>query len=315
MRNAQRIVMFGTLLGLFLFCSIYCFFGLRYLFVGNKVSLYIYTVIYWALTIIACYAFYRLFVVLESGSIFRNKTANVYLGIALTALVTQLVLGSLLLTQDVIRILIGAGRFAGQSLGVSEQTEIVLPSRRKFISLASAGIAAIPFFTMLYGISKGKYNYTIERVKLAFKDLPNSFDGFKVVQISDIHAGSLDSIEDVKRGVELVNDLSPDLILFTGDLVNSDKDEVNPYIDIFSKLNAKYGKYAVLGNHDYYGEYGMSEQEKIKYRSEFYGKFAEMGFKLLNNDDSTIEVGNNKISIVGVENWGAGRWFPEKGKS
>jgi len=100
---------------------------------------------------------------------------------------------------------------------------------------------------MLYGITKGKYKYTVNKVKVVFKDLPPAFEGFKIAQISDIHAGSLDSIEEVTRGVEMVNAQDPDLILFTGDLVNSNKDEVNPFIPVFKKLQAKYGQYAVLG--------------------------------------------------------------------
>ena len=100
---------------------------------------------------------------------------------------------------------------------------------------------------MLYGITKGKYNYTISKLNLQFKDLPDAFHGLKIVQISDIHAGSFDDAEEVAKGIELINEQKPDLILFTGDLVNSDKDEVNPYIDIFGKLEAPLGKFSVLG--------------------------------------------------------------------
>ena len=259
------------------------------------------------------YSFYQLYLVLESGSIFRNKTANIYLGIALTFLVTQLLLAALLLFQDVGRILIGIFNVISSLFSDNSSGNGYLPTRRKFLTGTALGLAAIPFSSMIYGITKGKYHFTVERLKLAFKDLPKSFNGFKVVQISDIHAGSFDNPKEVARGVEMVNELNPDIILFTGDLVNSDQDEILPYMSIFSKLRATHGIYAVLGNHDYYGERGMNDSVREKYRKSFYQKFTDMGFQLLNNESVSIEKSNDRISILGVENWGASRWFPKHG--
>ncbi|MEN0047965.1 MAG: metallophosphoesterase, partial [Bacteroidota bacterium] len=167
------------------------------------------------------------------------------------------------------------------------------------------------FLGMLYGITKGKYRYTVNKVKLNFPDLPKAFDGFKIVQISDIHSGSFDDVDKVAEGVAMVNEQAADLLLFTGDLVNSDKDEINPYIDIFKKLEAKEGKYAVLGNHDYYGA-PKNDSELDAYWKDFFSKYEQMGFRLMNNENTRIERDGEQIRLLGVENWGAPP-FPQIG--
>jgi predicted MPP superfamily phosphohydrolase len=217
--------------------------------------------------------------------------------------------------QDISRIIIGLVRFIGSFIGFEKAVESsYIPGRRKFLTLAATGVASVPFFTMIYGLTKGKYKYTIENIKLTFKDLPKSFEGLKIVQISDIHAGSFDSKEQVARGIDMINAQKPDLIVFTGDLVNSNKNEIDPYIDIFARLEAKMGKYAILGNHDYYGMYDLeNDTQKDTYWKDFMTKYDQMGFKLLNNDRQKLSINNESISLVGVENWGAGRWFPKKG--
>jgi uncharacterized protein len=187
------------------------------------------------------------------------------------------------------------------------------PSRKKFITQLGLAIASIPFASLVYGITKGKYNFEVKSIPLGFNDLPKSFNGLKVVQISDIHAGSFDDIEEVKRGVEMVNALNPDVILFTGDLVNNRAAEVEPYIDVFSALNAKYGKFSVLGNHDY-GDYAPFPTEDDK-RANFENLLAyhkQMGFELLNNTNQKISINGEHIVIAGVENWGKPP-FPQYG--
>ena len=135
-----------------------------------------------------------------------------------------------------------------------------LVSRRKFISQLALGIAAIPFASFLYGIYRGKYNYKVLRYALYFEDLPEAFDGYTLTQISDIHSGSFDNPEKVKYGVDLINKQESDVILFTGDIVNSKAEEMHDWIDVFAKLKAKDGKYSILGNHDYgYYAYGRDE--------------------------------------------------------
>jgi len=184
--------------------------------------------------------------------------------------------------------------------------------RRKFISQIALGAASIPFLSILYGITKGKYNYKILKYTLFFEDLPIEFDGYKITQISDIHSGSFDNNAKVEYGVKLINDQKSDVIMFTGDLVNSKTSEINPWKSTFSKLKAKDGVFSVLGNHDY-GDYVKwpTEEAKKDNFSEMLKSQKEMGFQLLLNESRYIEKKDSRLAIVGVENWGKG--FNKKG--
>ncbi|MEM9822672.1 MAG: metallophosphoesterase [Bacteroidota bacterium] len=311
MRSRVNFVHF--ILALYVICDIYTYAGL--LALVPRRYLRGFQLLYVVFSAFVYYCFYRVYVILFSGHFFSSSEGNIFLGIFLTALVGKLVFTALLLFQDLFRLLYGSGRLVRGLWAPKQGAEKMpfLPKRRKLLTLATAGIAAVPFFSMLYGITKGKYRYVLNRVKLTFKDLPPAFEGYKIVQISDIHAGSLDSKAAVERGIQLVNDQSPDLILFTGDMVNSNKDEVDPFIELFGALRAKQGKYSVLGNHDYYGVPRNSESEKAAYWASFEEKFVQMGFQLLNNQSAVVEKGTDRIQIVGVENWGAGRFFPKEG--
>jgi len=201
------------------------------------------------------------------------------------------------------------GRLIWGLIGVADGFE--LPERIEIILLLIVCFSGVVFLVMLYGMTIGKFNYKVEKLSLTFDDLPRAFDGFKIAQISDIHAGSYDNDKGLNKGIELINKQEADIILFTGDLVNDHKDEVNPYIDSFKKLRSKFGVYAVLGNHDYYGAY--RQQDKVAYWDDFFSKYEEKGFKLLKNQSESITVGDNHIKIVGVENWGNANWTPKRG--
>ncbi|WP_224485045.1 metallophosphoesterase [Robertkochia aurantiaca] len=181
------------------------------------------------------------------------------------------------------------------------------PSRRKFISQLALGLAAIPFASLLYGMYKGKYDYRVLRYTLEFDDLPESFDGYRITQISDIHSGSFDDRNKISYAVDLINEQNSDVILFTGDMVNSVASEMHPWVDIFSRLKAKDGMYSVLGNHDY-GDYAEwpSEEEKEANLEELKRIQKQIGFDLLLNENRYLERNGEKIALVGVENWGAG---------
>lgn len=191
----------------------------------------------------------------------------------------------------------------------TQQTEGMLPERRKFISQIALGLAAIPFTALLIGMVRGKYNYKVLKYTLTFDDLPDAFDGLTLAQISDIHSGSFDNPEKVAYGVDLVNQQNPDLILFTGDIVNNKTTELYPYQSIFSKLSAPLGVYSILGNHDY-GDYVDWESEAAKRQNmeDLKRVQKEMGFHLLLNESVSLEKEGEKISLVGVENWGKGRF-------
>ena len=181
------------------------------------------------------------------------------------------------------------------------------PPRSVWVSELALLVAAVPFFGLLYGLTRGRHYYKVRKETLYFKDLPPAFDGFTITQLSDIHSGSFTSKPGVAKGVALVNDQKSDLILFTGDLVNNEAAEMDPWISTFSKLKAPFGKFSVLGNHDY-GDYKRwnSEEDKLANLNRLKNVHREMGFKLLLNESVTIDKGSERIALIGVENWGKG---------
>ncbi|MEX1383672.1 metallophosphoesterase, partial [Lutibacter sp.] len=187
----------------------------------------------------------------------------------------------------------------------STTTSNYFPDRRAFVSKMALGLAAIPFSSVLYGMMRGKYNYQVIRHALYFNDLPSAFEGFKLTHLSDIHSGSFDDENKIAYGIDLINEQDSDVILFTGDIVNNTADEMTPWIPYFNKLKASKGKYAVLGNHDY-GEYvrWKNLEEKERNFQDIKDIHPKIGFNLLLNESVYLEKGNEKIALVGVENWG-----------
>lgn len=222
-----------------------------------------------------------------------------WFGYLILLLVPDLLLSVFLLAEDFFRLIIwGYNKVSGQN-------DLAMPERRKFISQLGLAAAAIPFTSIAYGLIKGKYNYKIKKVELAFTDLPKAFDGLTITQISDLHTGSFDNKTQVEHGVELVNSLKSDVILFTGDLVNNKASEAEEWISVFGKCSAPMGKFSVLGNHDY-GDYITwdSPEEKSQNLDRLKAIHGEMGFKLLLNENTLLHRGGAKISVCGVENWG-----------
>jgi predicted MPP superfamily phosphohydrolase len=164
----------------------------------------------------------------------------------------------------------------------------------------------LPFFVIGYAVFKSVYNFKIYHNKIKFQDLPSSFNGLRIVQISDLHLGNFNyRYKILERAIGLINDLKPDLILLTGDLVNNYAWELRGWDKVFKKLKAKLGKYAVLGNHDY-GDYSKWESDVAKAENFELIKcfFDKINFKLLLNEAENIEKNGGQISILGVENWG-----------
>lgn len=183
----------------------------------------------------------------------------------------------------------------------------LFPARRKFISDAAILFAAIPFTGFLYAMLKGKYDYKVHRQTLYFDHLPDAFDGFTITQLSDIHSGSFDNTAAVQKGIDLARAQKSDLFVFTGDLVNNAAWEIEPYIDRFSQLKAPYGQFSILGNHDY-GDYIQwnSEAEKAANLDKVKQHHQALGYRLLLDENVVIEKGGQKISLIGVQNWGKG---------
>jgi len=223
------------------------------------------------------------------------------MGLVLTFLIPKLLILIILFGEDIYRFTVKL------ISSISNSETQTIPGRRKFISQIALGIAAIPFVSFIYGIIQGKYNYKVLKYQLTFDDLPEAFDGYTITQISDIHSGSFTNKEKIQYGVDLINEQKSDLMLFTGDIVNNTADEMDDWIDVFSKLEAKEGKYSILGNHDY-GDYmdWKNPEDKIKNFEKVKGIHKKIGFDLLLNESRYLEKNGQKVALIGVENWGKG---------
>lgn len=217
--------------------------------------------------------------------------------------ITKLVFAIVLSLGDLGRFVAGIAR----NLGGAKKTVPYFPERRKFISEIAVLVAAVPFTSLLYAMTGGKYNYKLHRTTLYFDDLPDAFDGFTIAQISDIHSGSFDNTDAVQRGIDLAKAQKSDLFVFTGDLVNNAAWEIEPYIDRFKELKAPFGQFSILGNHDY-GDYihWNSEEEKAANLEKLKQHHKELGFRLLLDENLELEKGGQKITLIGVQNWGRG---------
>ena len=234
-------------------------------------------------------------------SVGQTKMTMITLGLLLLVLLPKLVLTFIMLMEDVLRLMMGTvTHFMGHN------TDSFLPERRKFVSQVAIGLAAVPFLSLIYGMTVGKYNFKVIKQTLFFPDLPDAFEGFKITQISDIHSGSFDDGEKIKYAIDLINEQESDLLLFTGDIVNAKADEMHPWIDIFNGLKKyEYGKFSVLGNHDY-GEYldWKSPQAKDENFAAIKDLHRQIDFKLLLNENIKLKKGTDEIALIGVENWG-----------
>jgi predicted MPP superfamily phosphohydrolase len=201
-----------------------------------------------------------------------------------------------------------AGLFTKNQI-IDNSPDALKITRSEFLAKTAIIAGTIPVVSMTYGIISGAHDYRIRRKKIALKNLPSEFEGIRIAQISDIHSGSFFNKTAVKGGVDMLLNEKPDLIFFTGDLVNSQSDEVKDYIDIFNRVKAPLGVFSTTGNHDY-GDYRSwaSEEAKKKNFRDLIRAHKELGWDLLLNDNRTIRVGNEDLAVIGVENWGAGRF-------
>jgi predicted MPP superfamily phosphohydrolase len=188
-------------------------------------------------------------------------------------------------------------------------------SRSSFIVKAGIVAAAVPLSSLTWGIVSGAYDYHIRRKTLILPNLPAAFDGITMGQISDIHSGSFYNPKAVRGGVEMLLGEKPDFIFFTGDLVNDMATEMREYQDIFTKVKAPLGVFSSLGNHDY-GDYYFGREAspaKAKNLKDVIKTHELMGWDLLMNEHRRLKVNGEEIGILGIENWGMGR-FPKYGR-
>ncbi|MBS1682839.1 MAG: metallophosphoesterase [Bacteroidetes bacterium] len=187
-------------------------------------------------------------------------------------------------------------------------------NRAEFLSQAALIASAVPLGLSVYGVISGAHDYRVKRITLKLPNLPKSFDGIRIGQVSDIHSGSFWNKKAVKGGVEMMMAEKPDLIFFTGDLVNNETSEVKDYIPVFEKLKAPLGVFSTTGNHDY-GDYRPWKTQEAKQQNfkDLIEAHRLLGYDLLMNENRIITQNGEKLAIIGIENWGAGR-FSKYGK-
>lgn len=235
------------------------------------------------------------------GNYFSRATLNFWFSFLMINLFVKLGLALFVLVDDIRRF----GLFARSKINSEEVIETI--TRSDFLLKTGLVAATVPLVSLGWGMLAGPYRYKVFNEKIKIPNLPSNFNGLKIAQISDIHAGSFYNKEAVERGVELLMAQEPDLILFTGDLVNDRAEEMHPYIEIFKKIQAPMGVYSILGNHDY-GDYVKWESEAAKEENNqnIRKVHGDLGWNLLLNEHIYLKKGDQKIALIGVENWGKG---------
>jgi hypothetical protein len=269
--------------------------------------------IYWGVTVLAVIGF-LLFVFTEQN--FLGKKFRTYLFATIVGLfLAKLTALIFFLVDDVRR---GIQWTAGKLLFRNTEAENMSEggiSRSVFLSWLGIAAGTTLFGSLIYGFSN-KYNYQLRRLRLSFKNLPPAFKGLKIVHISDIHSGSFMDKKAVEHGVQEILAEKPDVIFFTGDLVNNMATEMEPFMDVFKKVKAPMGVYSTLGNHDYgdYVAWPIDGVDKVQNLENLKKVHAALGWRLLMNEHVTLAKNDVEIAVIGVENWSAKGRFPKYGR-
>ncbi|MDP4952314.1 MAG: metallophosphoesterase, partial [Flavobacteriales bacterium] len=278
----------------------YAFKGVYITFGNGRSSMRNVKWIYWSITAMQ---WGMLFLMMFRFGTLRESNPQLLMGLFAAFIVIaapKLVMSVFHLIDDV-RLLITKGYFKIRPSG--NGGEVI--SRATFITRTGQYLGLAAFGGFLYGVTKGRFNYRVIAHELRSAVLPKSFDGLRIVQISDAHLGSFaEQFDDVKKGIDMINSLDADYVFFTGDMVNNLSEEAEPWIPYFKEIKAKYGKYSIFGNHDY-GDYGpLSEDAKKATQERLVAIQEEMGFEMLMNRSVQLERNGEVIDLIGVENWG-----------
>lgn len=298
-QNMQKNLL--IIAGIFLFLEVYIYQAIRTLTDNSWIKIG-----YWVISL-AVYGFFAYEVTHYQRSDRSMVRAQIMISLFLIFILPKIFVVLFLLIDDIFRV-------GGYLIGFAKPSENFFPERRKFLSLVGLGMSGVLSALFIDGITFGKYRHKVRRVRVNFANLPKSFKGYKIIQISDVHSGSFSDPSKLQHAIDLINEQKPDLVLFTGDMVNNVADEFKPFIPLFSKIQAKDGKLAVLGNHDY-GDYvtWASPDAKKENLETLIGYEKQAGFDMLRNEHRVIEKNGEKLYILGVENWGL-KPFPQFGK-
>ncbi|MFN0202656.1 MAG: metallophosphoesterase [Bacteroidia bacterium] len=281
---------------------------------------------FWAIHIAIYISLFALIFMMPQGAV-KTKYAFLYVAFIVLMYIPKLFIAPILLFEDISRLIRWIYQYINTSEILDEDGVVKKISRAKFLSQMALGVSIIPFGTILYGVLRTKYNYQVQKIKVAIKDLPQEFIGFTITQISDLHTGSYENKAAVAKGMELVNAQNSDMIVFTGDLINWSIKEIEGFQEVYSKLKAKEGVFSILGNHDYYGGKADRLEREVNGEKETYRKFkkddphlkqvmeshATFGWKLLVDEHIRIEKNGKKLALMGVGNCGRLPHFPNEG--
>ncbi len=297
--NYRYLIAFAFIISICVFLDLYTWYGLK-----KTVEPRVFKFFKWFIPVSTflffigfIWSFYR------SGQGVHNASygLNLLVGFTFGVFLAKLLIATPFLLEDLVRFSV----YLFKKITATSGTEVNVPSRREFVRNISLALAAIPLTGTIYAITRGKYNYQVVDLALKFKSLPRAFDGLKIVQFTDFHAGSFDDFNAVEKGLALINEQQPDIVVFTGDLVNNRSEEALPFIEMLRKIEAPMGKYAILGNHDY-GDYRPFEtlKEKEEDFELIHDIYKQSGFQLLKNESVSFEKNGERIHLGGMENWG-----------
>lgn len=298
MKRRVSLLPIGIVSTLFFILSWYVLIGLKTIAVGPYVPF-----IFWSIILLSSVGLIYSILMMQSKGMGRMFKLTTHFFLVL--LVSELLFAVLLLASDIYRGTYGLFHLVTDHSFIS-------PQRNPYWIGFAATVFIASVFIFLYGMVKGKYAYRVIRHTLYFKDLPSAFDGFTITQISDVHAGSFTNSKAVQKGIDLINEQGSDVFVFTGDLVNNKAEEIKPWINHFSQIKARYGRFSILGNHDY-GDYVVWPNDLVKRENlQQLKKYHEaLGFRLLLDEHVALSKDGEQIILAGVENWGLG--FGERG--
>lgn len=248
----------------------------------------------------------RMNVVFRTGYGQSDLITNWSMGIFFGIIISSIFVAVVFLLGDI-------GRFFVALIEKFSSGSMIWPGRPHWVGYIALFFAILPVSLFIYGMARGKYNFKVRNVTLRFSDLPKAFDGYRIVQFSDLHSGNYDRFSAMEKATQMIQDQQADLILFTGDWINAKSEEIVPYKELFEQLTAADGKFCCLGNHDYGAHKAWHDLEKYKYIGDAVrGHISDMKFELLDNKSVLLKREGDSIRLVGVENWG-NRPFPRKG--
>ncbi len=303
MHHGPNIIMLLILSVVVILLDLYAYQSLRLLTSSTPIR-----IVYWAvLVLLIALLVVGMFSMTQARGAETSQLGFVSVSLFMTAVAMVAAMVLPLFFEDIVRLVMLPIRY------FSQNTPAFLP-RVKWVSVISVALGGAMLLLMVQGMLWGKYSYRVHKQTIYFKDLPKSFDGFRILQLSDFHSGSTDNFKAVQRGIDLAKAQNADVFVFSGDIVNSTADEFTPWIPYMAQIKAPYGQFSVLGNHDY-GDYHSwsSLEEKIANLDSLIAEEKTAGFRVLMDESVMFEKNGEKIALLGVQNIGMGTHFSAYG--